>query len=282
MVNRKRRSVLWWVSGALCLALLSGFGAAASPAAPREMSPSVEPQVMEPRLYMPLVNKSWFVAYTYQDGFENVNSGWPWGSGEFDYGYKTDPDGTQVYHVRMDGQEDVVFVTGPAQASGVFEYRAIMRRATTEQPRQWGDEYGLLLSPTPIDPKNRAGSGVYTFEIELQIGSGTDTYFTVSKWSDVNAKSRTILKRAAEGSYLTGGAKIWNQLKIERSGDTLSFFVSRQEGAGFLPWKKVFDHTDPSLPDSMYIGFYSKHAEGAFEDYIVEFQFDTVYVSAHP
>lgn len=282
MVNRRRVSVLSWVGGALCLVLLTSFAAAASPAGPPDTGPGVQPQVMQPRAFMPLVNIGWFVPRIYQDGFENVNSGWPWGSGDFDYGYKTDPDGAKVYHVRMDGQEDIVFVTGPAKTMGEYEYRAIMRRATTEQPRQWGDEYGLLLSPTPIDPKNRAGSGVYTFAVELRIGSGIDTYYSVSKWSNLANKSRTILKRAGESTYLTAGAKLWNQLKIERSGDTLSFYVSRQDGGGFLPWIKVFEYTDPSLPDVMYIGFYAKHAEGAFEDYVVEFQFDTLYLSTHP
>lgn len=281
-MKRTRWSVWWWVGGALCLALLSGFGAAASPAGPLGPSPDVQPQVLIPRLYMPLLTRGWFTAYTYMDGFENVNSGWPYGSGEFDYGYKTDPDSTRVYHVRTDGQEDVVFVTGPGTVAGVYTYQAIMRRATDTQPRQWGDEYGILLSPAPIDPKNRAGSNVYTFAVELRIGSGTDTYYSVSKWSDVKTNSRTILKRTGEGTYLTAGNKIWNQLKIERSGSTLSFFVSRQEGTGFLPWLKVFDYTDASLPDTMYVGFYHKHAEGAFEDYIVEFQFDTLSVSAHP
>jgi len=231
-------------------------------------------------LYLPVVANRFFEAYTYSDDFENWGSGWTWGTSPFSYGYFKDGDGLRVYHLRLDDEYELAFVTGPqleAYALADFEYRASIRRGD-ELPKYWYDEYGILLSPEPIDPAHPSGAGVYTFYIKLRIDDTLDSFYGISKWDALSRDKRTVLVEQAEGEYITDEAKFWNQFKIVRSGDTLTFFVTREHVTG---WKEVYSLTDSSLPFQFYVGFYAMHSKDDFGDYEVEFQFDNVWVDAH-
>jgi hypothetical protein len=234
-------------------------------------------QTVTPRAYLPIVFRQPFIDYWYEDNFENWDSGWQWGTNGFDYGYKQDSDLSRVYHIRMDDEDDIVFVTGPSQAKATanFDFESLLRRSTDKQPLCWGDQYGILLSPTPINPKSPSGAPVYTFEIELYIGDTYNTYYSVTKWNALPS-NRTVLKRAGENDDLTGLAKFWNRLRIVRTGNTLDFYVSRQEGSGYRPWKHVYTYTDVALPANLYIGYYASHSCDDLGKYVVEFQFDNV------
>ena len=239
-------------------------------------------QAMTPRAYLPLVQKEWFKEYWYEDGFQDTGSGWPWGSNGFDYGYKTNADTTKVYHIEMDDEDDIVFLTGPQYAMGNFVYDVQLRRATQKQPLKWGDEYGILISPTPIDPENPFGASVYTFQIELKIGDDEDSFYSISKWSDLHDPTRDVLKRTAESEFITDLARFWNRLTITRTGSTLYFYLTRVEADHWMPWQHVYTHLDNTLPDTVYIGFYASHSGDDLGEYKIEFQFDNVSLHAYP
>ena len=236
--------------------------------------------VLTPVAYLPIVPKQYFTAFGYADDFEDVGSGWPWGTSPFDYGYRTDSDSSNVYHIRVEDEGDIAFITGPADAyvAGNFEFKAHMRRGR-DNPKYWGDEYGILLSPQPIDPQNPVGSGAYTFHMELRIDNTEDSYYSIAKWNALNRNNRSVLVRTEEGDDISDAEKVWNVFKITRIGDTLNFYVTRQDGGGWTAWQHVHSLTDSALDDQLYVGFYAYHSKDDFGDYSIEFQFDNL--SAH-
>lgn|GEM_PF-5082767 len=238
-------------------------------------------QEMTATIYLPIVNKNYFDPYTYQDDFSNWGSGWAWGTSPFVYGYKQDGDGSRVYHVRLDDQYETAFITGPshkAYALGNFEYVAWIRR-TEEMPLYWYDEYGILLSPTPIDPANPSGSNAYTFHIKLRIDPSYDSFYAVARWNTLNRDRRTILVENPEAEYITDLPKFWNKLKIVRTGNRLDFYITREYKSD---WKLVLSHTDNTLPPKLHVGFYAMHSKDDLGKYTIEFQFDNLQVDAHP
>jgi hypothetical protein len=236
--------------------------------------------VLTPSVYIPLARHRYFTAFGFTDDFEDVSSGWPWGSSPFDYGYRTDSDGSKVYHVRLEDEGDLAFVTGPPHVAGNFEYHAQMRR-TGDHPKYWFDEYGLLISPQPIDPKNPSGSG-YTFHIELQLGDSEDSYYAIAKWNALDRGNRSVLVRTEEGHHISDVAKVWNWFKITRVGDTLDFYVRRQDGSAWTPWQHVHSLTDSALSYELYVGFYGYHSKDDMGDYSIEYQFDNLSTYSSP
>jgi hypothetical protein len=228
--------------------------------------------------YMPLTSQGYFNTFSYFDDFQNTGSGWPYGSDEFDYGYRTDGDTSKVYHFRMNTEDDIAFVTGPGLVGGNFDYTAWIRHATFEQPKKWGDEFGLLLSPTPVDPENPVINGAYTFHIWLKMGSGNTSSYQIYKWSGPSKSTRTLIKSAEEPNYITDDVKVWNTFRIKRSGDQLTFWLTRQGGGGL---QLVHTLTDSSLPYYMYIGFYGAHSGDDFGTYRIEFQFDNLEANSY-
>jgi hypothetical protein len=283
---RKRSLVTIALAGLGILLLVVSFRtfAAPAPATPDEedevLSIAAQDTLSE-TIHLPLVFYSEYKEITHQDDFEDWDSGWPWGDPDFHYGYKLDSDGSNVYHIRMNDEDDRVFVTGPVKTLRNFEYNIYLRRETDKQPLYWGDEYGILISPTPIDPENPSGTSVYTFQIELWINSGSDTYYSVTKWDDLSLGTRTVLARGPEDEYLTDLPKFWNLLKIVRTGNTLEFYLTRLEGTNLRPWQLVHTRTDNTLPDELYIGFYASHASDDLGTYTIEFQFDNLYLFAY-
>jgi hypothetical protein len=83
-----------------------------------------------------------------------------------------------------------------------------------------------------------------------------------------------------ETSKLTIGIKQWNQFRIERNGDTLYFKLTHGSTPPSLgDYKTVYTLTDPSLPDTFYVGFFAANREVTASR---EWQFDNVYVHAAP
>ena len=235
-------------------------------------------------IYMPMIGKGHFEEYWYEDEFSDLGSGWPWGSGSgFSYGYKEDADTSDVYHTRLTAENRYVFMTGPAYALPDFEFITYMRRATSEMPAWWGDEYGILVSPTQIDPTNPFGEDVYTFAIQIYVSGNKDPHYVVTRWDiqDMDNRTNTVLKDDLSGGKLVNTAKIWNRLRITRTGNKLKFYISTQEGGGYTAWgDHVYKITDDNLPDVLYIGFFSYHQDG--NEGAIEFQYDNVWVHAWP
>jgi hypothetical protein len=277
--------------GTLVMGALLGLSASqvvagqahASPAgayAAARLAADVTALTITPQAYLPMVARQYFKEYTYQDDFSNWASGWPWYMNSVDYGYKQDGDGSKVYHIRMYDTNAHLFVSGPGLAVGNFDYQAQVREATTAQPLWWGDEYGILLSPAPIDPNNPSGGPVYTFQVQLHAGSGLYPLYAIKKWTDLAQLQKTLIREETAGDWLTNLPKFWNRLRIVRSGNTLDFFISRQEGTGWTAWQHVYTYTDSGLPAELYVGFCANHAEeGA---YTIEFQFDNLWLHAYP
>jgi hypothetical protein len=239
-------------------------------------------QTLTHTAYLPTMLRGYFNAYTYQDNFEDWGRGWPWGTSPFDYGYRQDGDGSRVYYIALQDEYELAFVTGPqdqAIALGTFDYEAWMRIGSNQIPKYWYDEYGLLLSPKPIDPAAPSGANVYTFQIKLRIADDRDSSYSVSKWKTLDRNNRSVLVEVEDGDYITDVAKVWNRFRITRSGDTLNFYLTRE---GKSDWKHVYSITDSNLPDQLHIGFYAMHSKDDFGDYEIEFQFDNLLLSAHP
>jgi len=235
---------------------------------------------LTPVAYLPNMFKTYFKDFWYSDDFQSTGSGWPYGSGDVDYGYKTDSDGSKVYHIRMDDEDDILFVTAPTMAPIKFDSEVLLRRSTTELPKYWYDEYGVVLSPTPIDPDNMTGSQIYTFHIRLRAGDEQPSQYAIAKWNTLSKGDRTYLKAPTEENvYMTDSAKFWNRFRVERRGDTLTFYL-RREGVG-QSMKQVYSFTDSSLPDVLYIGFYASHSEDDNGSYIIEIQFDNLVLHAY-
>lgn len=238
---------------------------------------------LEPRAYFPILARDWFEEYTMQDDFDPPLPGWPAGSvrnvvtvrEEFNYGPFVDGDGSTVYQLGMRDNFDHVFLTGPLYVLKNFEYEAWMRRLSAERDQQL--EYGILISPTPIDPANPHAEGVYTFQIQL----GYSGAWWVKKWDVYNLDTHPAQKIAnGASSVVTEGYKQWNQLRIRRVGDTLHFDATHgNTPPGPGDWVNLASHTDPSLPDQFYVGFFGAHPNITMWRY---YQYDNVYVHAYP
>jgi hypothetical protein len=163
-----------------------------------------------------------------------------------------------------------------------FDYGALFRKALYDQPKYYYDECGILISPAPIDdPHHPSGSNVYSFGIQYRYGSGINSFYIISRWDALNMSDRYVLHREEESYNLTDEPKFWNWFTISRVGDTLSFSLKRWLGqAPPNEWTagetSSFTHTDATLPDKLYIGFYAYHSLDDFGKYRLEFQFDDV------
>jgi hypothetical protein len=229
--------------------------------------------------YFPLVMRSYWTERWEEELFQDYSGGWPWGAPPpFAYGYKEDGDKSKVYHIGMDGDDDLAFVTGPMWVAENFEYDAQFRRAMHELPLQWYDECGILVSPVEIDPYSPSGSNVYSFGIRYRIGSSDNSSYIISKWTDLSSGQRDVLWLEEETHNITDEPKFWNWFTISRIGDTLYFTLKRSEGtAGWTAGEtSTFTPTDATLPDVLYVGFYAYHATGPQGDYRLEFQYDEV------
>jgi hypothetical protein len=241
-------------------------------------------------VYLPMIIATRFTAYSYHDNFDDRGSGWPYGSvseyngrsAKFQYGYKEASDGSEVYHIRVVDLDDYVFLTGPEPAVGNFVYDVIMRRVTSEKPKRSGLEYGLLLSPKPIDPSNPVGESVYTFQIRLRRSTDDDPSWLIEKWRiDGLWDPVTVLSVPAEETeYLTAESGFWNRLKIIRTRNKLDFYLTTEKDDGWRSWQHVHSLTDDALPYQLYIGFYAFHTKEV--SYPFEFQFDGLHLNVTP
>ena len=146
-------------------------------------------------------------------------------------------------------------------------------------PKYWFDEYGIFISPEPIDPQNPSGSGVYALIMELK--SGETPSWVVHKWNALNRSSRTVLNRGLESDYFIQLPRIFNRFRITRTGDTITFWISHQSKAS-TDWKSVHSFTDSNLPSTFYVGVYAQHSKDDLGNYVIEFQYDYVDLSAWP
>jgi len=261
-------------------------------------------------LHLPTLFRNWFLPFTYQDTFSNWDSGWPYGgirresSGvfvagepeedivdlaggvypfvalEYSWGYMKDADypAQSRYFIWVRDNGDHVWLTGPAQTLQNFDFHADARLWTTEMPAEWGDEYGILLSPTAISPSSPKGNGVYTFQIRLKRSDSGIPQWVVKKWSiqDTGTHPGDELAKGTRTDRITQEPKFFNILRIERNGNKLRFEVTR-EG---MSWVEVASVTDNSLPERLYIGFYAAHT-GNYS-YNMEYHFDNVYLYSYP
>lgn len=271
--SRKWAIRLAW--SALCAVLLTTLlSASMVQASPRAQATSPT--------YFPVVFRKWFEAFTYFDGFSDWNSGWPHGdlrrlnedgsvSEEFNWGYYHDPDGTEAFLVRIRDNHDHFFMTGPAYVLGDFAVEIQMRGL---QNGQQLFEYGILLSPTEIDPKNHQGDQVYTF----QIRQGYHRW-VIRKWKLISHMNHYVYPAydfQGDTSHVTESDGQWNQFRIERTGTELRFYLKKLSESGYT---LVHTHSDPDLPEWLYIGFFA-----ANPDYTqwMEYEYDYVAASAHP
>ncbi|MBN1642097.1 MAG: hypothetical protein JXA09_12760 [Anaerolineae bacterium] len=281
---------------ALCALAIGAAPPASSAAAlstgeetsPRALGAIGPSESLVPVAYFPIVFRQGFSAFSYADDFSDWGSGWPYGGSPFAYGYKHDEDKSDVYHIRMKNEGDLAFITGPSIVGGDFEYIASIRRATTDQPKFWYDEFGLLVSPDVIDPANPVGSGAYSFQIELRIDPTYDSKWVVSRWDALRRTKRVVLASAPEGTSITDAARIWNELKIvcERDpvlGDTMTFSMRTQKGTtGWTDWEEAYSFTKKGLPHTFVIGFYAYHSKDDLGAYTIEFQYDNVRTHSTP
>lgn len=237
------------------------------------------------RTFLPLIFRDWFEEYTYTENFEPPyqSPAWPYGSvrnaasvdEEFAYGYMKDGDGSNVYFISIRDNYDHVFLTGPAYVMGdTWDYRAYMRRASSDGVDL--REYGILISPTPINPKNPDADGVYTFHIRMGYGG----LWLVKKWDIYSLGSRKGYEQGwpwkGTTGHLTEAVDKWNTFRIRRRGDTLYFDAMKEGESGLYE----ITHIDiPDLADTYYVGFFaSNNAVTSWR----EWQFDNVYIHAEP
>jgi len=238
---------------------------------------------LEPRAYFPIVAREWFEEFTASENFDPPVTGWPAGSvrnvvtvhEEFNYGPFVDDDGSTVYQLGIRDNFDHVFLTGPLYVLKNFEYEAWMRRLSADRDQLL--EYGILISPTPIDPAHPYAEGVYTFQIQ----QGYSGAWWVKKWNVYDLDTHPAQKIAhGESSAVTEGYKQWNQLRIRRVGDTLYFDATHgNTPPGPGDWVTLARHPDPGLPDRFSVGFFGAHPNITMWRY---YQYDNVYVHAYP
>jgi hypothetical protein len=233
---------------------------------------SIAPTVtLEPKAYFPILAHNWFKEITANEDFDPPVTGWPEGSvrntvdvhEEFNYGPFVDGDTSTVYQVGIRDNFDHVFVTGPLYVLKNSEYQAWMRRLSADRDQLF--EYGILISPTPIDPAHPEAEGAWF----------------VKKW-DVHSLDDHPAETIGHGqtSAVTEGYKQWNQLRIRRVGNTLYFDATHGNSMpGPGDWKNLLAYTDPGLPDQFYVGFFAAHPNLTLWRY---YQYDNVYVHAAP
>ena len=226
-------------------------------------------------VYLPLISRGYFEAFDYFDGFDDLGSGWPYGTSPFAYGYLTDSDKSTTYFIKVDQEYEMGWVTAPTIVPGNFDLEVAGRRVNL--PKYWFDEYGISISPVPIDPQNPWANGVYTLIVELAVGDQPS--YAVYKWDTLSRNNRTEIAKEVETVYITQVAKAWNYFRIRRNGDTVSFYVARQNQSGE---KLAASVTDSSLPDILYTGVYAMHSKDDLGDYAIEFQYDYVDFNAWP
>ena len=238
---------------------------------------------LEPRAYFPILARDWFEEFEVTEDFEPPVTGWPEGSvrnvvtvrEEFNYGPFVDGDGSTVYQLGIRDNFDHVFLTGPLYVIKNFEYQVWMRRLSGDDDQLF--EYGILISPTPIDPAHPDAEGVYTFQIQL----GFKGAWWVKKWDvyGLDDHPADTIDHGETGA-VTEGKKQWNQLRIRRVGDTLYFDATHGNSApGPGDWTNLLTHTDHSLPDQFYVGIFGAHPNFTIWRY---YQYDNVYVHAYP
>jgi len=250
---------------------------------------------LTPAAYLPLLFRHAFPPYSYHDDFEDWESGWPWGvikyykedrSAEFYYGYKHATTTNDVYHIRILDRADHVWLTAPEYALGDFEYQVDLCRASTELPLRWGDQYGILISPTRIDLSDPRGENVYTLQVRLKVAGDYPPSYVVQRWSieGQHTHSTDTLADEQEPEYLTDEAKVWNRLRITRTENTLDFYVTTlddpDDAASWKAWKHVYSVPASDLPQKIYVGLFAAHVKGY--DYPIEFHYDNVHFDAHP
>ena len=265
-------------------------------------------------VYLPVAAQNWFQEYTYQHDFNPPASTWTWPAAyyfrsvptaseenmlhqrylpqeledtdeygiataiQFEYGYLKDSDGSDVYHISIEDNFDHVFLTGPASEAYAmgehWEYEAWMRRATDKNVDL--REYGILISPTPLDPRHPQADDVYTFHIR----NWDSGYWLIKKWKVNNTDDHPGDEIKKGTGKLSTSYKTWNQFRIERDGDTLRFKIAH--GSTPPNWSTispVYTMTDPNLADKYYVGFFAANNEISTWR---EWQFDNVYVHAAP
>ncbi len=244
---------------------------------------------VEPRGYFPIMFRDWFEEYTASEYFEPpVPEGWPAGSvrntvnvrEEFNYGPFVDGDGSTVYQVGVRDNYDHVFVTGPLYVLKDFEYQVWMRRKSCSSDQAL--EYGVLISPVPIDPAHPNADDVITFQ--NQLGFTTGGWWWIKRWEVNSVGDADAVEKIgnARTDALTEKCGFWNVIRIERVGNTLTFKVTNQS-RGVDNFVTVHTYTPgpgaPPLYDMYYVGFFAAHA--GFSDWRY-YQYDNVYVHAYP
>lgn len=260
------------------------------------------------KTFLPVVFRNFFQGYEKTDNFTNWGSGWPAGNKrtlnpdgsvaeEYSYGYKVDntlgglnnPTGKYpvtlggLYHIWVRDDGDHVFLTGPESLAVVqnFTFAASLRRVTP--PVRDGDEYGILISSQPINGLDQWSDLVYTFQVRVFTDPNTRRA-VVKKWQLKGNHSRYVFPGSEQvfqkDGWLTGNQNWWNRFYIIRQGNTLHFCMQSEE-----TWEKwneacVYNVTDNSLPEKLYIGFYAAHVKDYA--YNMEYQFDDVYIKSTP
>jgi len=249
---------------------------------------------VEPRAYFPILAHSWFQEITASEDFEPPVVGWPEGSvrnvvsvrEEFNYGPFVDPDQQTVYQLGIRDNDDHVFLTGPIFVLKDFEYQVKMRRHHSDSegpcPQDQAFEYGILISPVPIDPAHPKAEDVITFQ--SQLGYDPLGWWWVKRWNVSSVGQADSVEKIANDhtSALTEECNIWNVMRIERSGNTLTFKVTNEK-RGIDKFQTVATYTpgpgDPPLHDQYYVGFFAAHPDLTTWRY---YQYDNVYAHAAP
>jgi hypothetical protein len=279
-------------AGALSVDAMEGgtsVGSAVAGRAGAALQPTVAATgTLEPRAYFPIIVRNWFEEYTVWEDFEPPVIGWPEGSvrnvvtvrEEFNYGPYVDPDKQTVYQIGIRDNDDHVFVTGPIFVLKDFEYQAQMRRKSCSTDQAF--EYGILISPVPIDPAHPEAEDVITFQ--NQIGFTTGGWWWVKRWDVSSVGAADAVEKIANDrtDALTEECNIWNVMRIERSGNTLTFKVTNEK-RGIDNFQTVATYTPgpgmPPLYDQYYVGFFAAHPGITTWRY---YQYDTVYAHAAP
>jgi hypothetical protein len=193
-------------------------------------------------------------------------------------GYKVDDvDASTVYRIRIVDDGDEVFLTGPVETPKNFVYEIWGRRLEWYDER-WANEYGVLLAKDPINPQDAHTFDAYVFL--AQINPGNYSKIAIKKWERNNWKNDVENIQNYDASYdskISSSPRVWNIFRIEREGDTLRFKVKRDGASG---WTLVREHTDPSLPDHLYVGLFGAHER--IYSYKIDFQFDNASIQAFP
>jgi hypothetical protein len=243
---------------------------------------------VEPRGYFPILARDWFEEYSIEDGFGPPLPGWPAGSvrnvvtvrEEFNYGPYEDADKSKVYQIGVRDNDDHVFLTGPLYVLKNFEYQAWMRRKSCATDQAF--EYGILISPVPIDPAHPQAEDVITFQ--SQLGFGDKGFWWVKRWDVSSVGVADAVEKIGNDrtDALTEECNIWNVMRIERVGNTLTFKVTNQR-RGIDNFQTVATYTPgpgkPLLHDQYYVGFFAAHPGVTEWRY---YQYDNVYVHAYP